>query len=43
MLLVETSDDKDPNQYTLGERNEKNSYKCVLFLLENAFYDSIDG
>ena len=41
MILIETSDDKFPNKETLGVRNENNNYKCVLYMLENAFYEKL--
>lgn len=41
MILIETSDDKIPSKETLGVRNANNNYKCVLFMLENAFYSKL--
>lgn len=42
MILIETSDDKFPAKETLGVRNENNNYQCVLYMLENAFYEKLN-
>ncbi len=43
MVLIETSDDKSPSVLTLGVREKERDYKCVLRLLENPFYPSLQG
>lgn len=43
MVLIEASDKKKPDDYTMGIRNDNNNYKCVLFMLENPFYDAVEG
>lgn len=43
MVLIEASDNKNPNKYTLGQREPNGTYNCVLNMLENPFNTAVEG